>query len=257
MLTFDQVPDGEAFFVSATLYTTYLECPQQALERLLGRYPKPSRAGFKGALAHRVFARHLTAGPIDEDDFQLACREETGANLNQQLAAIGLRPSEFDGVVREVDGLYRRFAALPLDDVTGVEVPFEEAVAEGIVLRGRIDAVRGSSDAPTIVDWKTGTHLGSAVTAQLEFYALAWRVATGHSVAAVEALSVPTGERLRIEPDDASLDRLEDSIVRMIVELRRAMAAESDLPRTAGPFCRWCAVVDDCPEGSAAMALLD
>jgi DNA helicase-2/ATP-dependent DNA helicase PcrA len=61
---------------------------------------------------------------------------------------------------------------------TAVEVPFEMAV-EGIVVRGRMDAVFGSAaDGWEIVDWKTGTRptgaAAHAAAVQLAAYRLAW-----------------------------------------------------------------------------------
>ncbi|HJQ42449.1 MAG TPA: 3'-5' exonuclease, partial [Jatrophihabitantaceae bacterium] len=63
---------------------------------------------------------------------------------------------------------------------TAVEVPFEMAI-DGVVVRGRMDAVFGSADMGMggdsvsgwqIVDWKTGTRASSPV--QLAAYRLAW-----------------------------------------------------------------------------------
>jgi hypothetical protein len=257
MLTFSEVPAGESFAVSATLFTTYLKCPQQALARLQGVYPQPSRASFRGALAHRVIARHLTDGPIEEEDLPLVCRQETGASLNGQLAAVGLKPSEFGAVVSEVSELYGRFRSLPTDDFDTAELPFEEEVAEGIILRGRIDAIFGTRDESRIVDWKTGAELGPDVDAQLGFYALAWRYRTGNAPVMTEAMSVRTGERVSARPTASDLARTEHEVASMIIALRSATSSGEELHRVAGPYCRWCPLLDTCPEGSAAVSLLD
>ena len=58
-----------------------------------------------------------------------------------------------------------------------VEVPFEMDV-DGVIVRGRMDAVFGDADGWTVVDWKTGARphgmdaVASAV--QLAAYRLAW-----------------------------------------------------------------------------------
>ena len=92
---------------------------------------------------------------------------ETGANLNGQLAAIGLKPSGFEAVVSEVGDLYARFRSHPMAEERPVEaeVSFEDEVSSGITLKGRIDAVYGSGIDARIVDWKTGGIHGDDVEA--------------------------------------------------------------------------------------------
>lgn len=256
MLTFQDVPPGDAFSVSATLYATYRRCPQQALARLEGVYAPPTRATFKGALAHRLFARHLTQGPIADEAIPLVCRQETGANLNGQLVAAGIKPKTFSNVVDEVTELYQRFRTLPMDEFDEAEVSFEDEVGDGIVLRGRIDAVFRSNGAVRIVDWKTGAQLGDDVEAQLGFYALAWQKRTGALPATTEAMSLQTGERLTTVPTDEGVASTEHHVAAMIADLRDALDTGADRDRTAGPHCRYCPVLDTCPEGTAAAAIL-
>lgn len=248
-------PDDDRFPISATLFTTYLRCPQQALARLQGVYPVPSRASFKGALAHRIFARHLTVAPIEPDEFVQICRQETGANLNQQLAAVGLKPSQFDAVVSEVSELYERFRGVPTEGFSGAEVSFEFAAADFDV-RGRIDAVYRDEEGIRIVDWKTGKDLGESVAAQLDFYAWAWSLAHGGQPATTEAYSLVTGERIERRHDPSDLARTAAAVEEMAAVLAAAMAEGRELARTAGPHCRWCPLLDDCDEGAAAASVL-
>jgi hypothetical protein len=257
VLTLDEVPEGDAFGVSATLFVTYLRCPQQALARLQGVYGRPSRASFKGALTHRIIARHIDRGAIDPAEFAMVCRQETGAKLNAQLADVGLRPSEFGAVVEEVSELYKRFAALSLDGLEASEMSFEDTVAEGVTLRGRIDAVFDGPEGTRIVDWKTGAHLGDDVAAQLGFYALAWSKRNGVPPAVTEAMSLATGEKLVHEPTVDDIAQLEHDVASMIGVLRVAMRDGRELDRTAGPHCRWCPLLDSCSEGAAAIEILD
>ncbi len=257
METSDRVPGDERLIVSATLYITYRRCPQQALARVRGVYAPPTRASFKGALVHRLIARHLSSGPIDEGELALVCRQETGANLNAQLAGAGLKPSEFESVVNEVSELYRRFAALPLDGVANPEVAFEDEVSDGVILRGRIDAVFPGEDGDRIVDWKTGADLGDEVASQLAFYAMAWERSSGRLPTTIEAMSLVSGERLTTHPtaDDVSVTAA--AVAKMVGVLREAGRTGQDLDRTAGPHCRWCPVLEDCAEGLAARGILD
>ena len=108
-VTFPDVPTGEDLTVSATAYLTWRKCPERALARFEGAYDSGSIATFRGIVAHRVFARHLTEGPIEADDFRQVCRQEIGKGLNSALVSLGLKPSELDAVVEDV--LDRVFAA--------------------------------------------------------------------------------------------------------------------------------------------------
>ncbi len=85
----------------------------------------------------------------------------------------------------------------------GVEVPFEMAV-EGVVLRGRMDAVFQSEDGGwDIVDWKTGElpgpHDAAASSVQLAAYRLAWHRMTGAPLDRIRAAFhyVRTGRTIR------------------------------------------------------------
>ena len=63
-----------------------------------------------------------------------------------------------------------------------IEVPFE-MVVEGVLVRGRVDAVYVTGDAVEIVDWKTGPvpqgAAADAAAVQLAAYRLAWHQLTG------------------------------------------------------------------------------
>ncbi|MGI9667359.1 MAG: RecB family exonuclease [Acidimicrobiia bacterium] len=252
----EQLPPGQPIGVSATLFIAYQNCPQQALARLRGIYGPPSRASFRGLLAHRIFARHINSGPIASDDVAQACREETGENLNGVLSDLGLVPSEFRSVVAEVADLYERFQTLPLDGAAEAEKEFDVEVGADVRVRGRIDAVFADDAGTRIVDWKTGKDLGDDVTDQLLFYAWAWKVATGEPPSATEAMSVTTGERLVEDFDADDLGEIESSVAEMVSVLREAMSADTDVSRTGGPHCRWCPLLEDCSEGKAAVELL-
>ena len=91
-LAFPSVEPGEPVVLSATAFVTYQRCPEQALGRMRGQFPAESRRSFSGNLAHRIFARHLSSGPIPEQGFAAACREEIGIALNPKLSALRLRP---------------------------------------------------------------------------------------------------------------------------------------------------------------------
>lgn len=110
MSAFNRIPPGEEVPISATLFVTYLKCPQQALGRISGVYPPTTTAMFTGSLAHRVFARHLLRGPIPSDTFMTACREEAGAHLAGTMSALSLRMSEFTRISLDIEEMYERLA---------------------------------------------------------------------------------------------------------------------------------------------------
>jgi hypothetical protein len=251
VVEFPSVPAGEPLVVSATVYTTYLKCPEQARARLAGAYPAESRESFRGILAHRVFARHLSEGDVDGAEMAKVCRQEIGRSLNPKLAALGLTPSKLAAVVNEVGDLFERFKRFPTDGFQTAERLVEHEAAPGVTLRGRVDAVFvGEGDRVRIVDWKTGG-LGAAEP-QLDFYALLWTLDSGAVPATVEAASVTSGERYVAEPDPARLDETAHRIAALVAELRRAFAEGGELLRTAGPWCRYCPLLESCEEGRAA-----
>ncbi|MEZ5175796.1 MAG: PD-(D/E)XK nuclease family protein [Acidimicrobiia bacterium] len=241
--------------VSATLYGCYLQCPQQALARLRGVYPADSVAGFKGRLAHRVFARHLTDGEIAEEDFEMTCRRIIGESMSNDEVAHHLTMSEYRAMFREVHELYERFR---LRSFTGFREAESEFVVESddIVLTGRIDAIFEDDDGVRIVDWKTGTYLSDREP-QLSFYAMAWH--RGHDEVPVvsEAVSIATGDFVRLEPSAQSINDTDAQVAAMARTLQEALRDGTDLDRYGGPHCRWCPLLEDCTEGGSAVDLLD
>ncbi len=254
VISFPEVTTGEALAVSATLYTTFLKCPQQALGRLYGQYPPESRASFRGGLAHRVFARHLSEGPIGESALEQVCREEIGKSMNQKITALGMRPSELNRVIREVGDLYDRFKRLSVAGFRSAEAYLEFEPADGVTLRGSVDAVFDDPDAGTrLVDWKTGSVFGAEQ--QLEFYALLWALEHGELPGAVEALSVATGERFTAVPTEDEAARTAVRVAALVSELRQAFSSGLELERRGGQWCRFCPLLDTCDEGAAAVAV--
>ena len=156
----------------------------------------------------------------------------------------------------EVGALYERFRTLGAEGFEGAEVPLESEPADGVTLRGKVDAVFGDRAAGTrLVDWKTGA-LGEPAT-QLGFYALLWALERDEIPGRVEAVSVASGERYEEVPTRAGLDEVTGRIVAMIDTLREAFDEGRDLDREAGPWCRWCPLLEECSEGQAAKAVFD
>jgi len=245
---------GEDLVVSATMFTTYRRCPDQALARLYGQYPQDTRGSFKGNLAHRVFARHLLVGEIEPAGFDLACKEEIGQGMNMKVGSVGLKPSTLSAVIAEVGELYDRFKRISHEGFVDAEVFVEVDVAPGVLMRGSVDAVFGDDRAGMrLIDWKTGA-LGRAHD-QLAFYALLWVLAHGVLPAKVEAVSVSTGERYAEAPGPSEVQDVADTVAIMVGELRRAFAGQTRLERVAGGWCRWCPILSECDEGRSAAAV--
>ncbi len=171
------------------------------------------------------------------------------------MASLSLKPSEFKAITAEVEQLYERFKSLPTEGFTGAEVDVQSEPIQGILLRGRVDAVFVDGDDVRIVDWKTGSYLEDAEP-QLAFYAMAWKLAKGSLPTTTEALSLKTGERRVTRPTNEETAVTEAKVSDMIAALRDAMSKRSEMPRTAGPHCRWCPLLEECGEGTAAVEIL-
>ena len=255
-IPFPEVRPGEPLVISGTTFVAFERCPEQAGGRLRGIYGPESRASFVGGLAHRVFARHLREGPIEAGRFGGVCREEIGASMNPKLVALGLKPSALGQIVDEVGALYQRFRTLGADGFEGAEVALDSEPSEGLTLRGVIDAVFGGGETGTrLIDWKTGG-LGDPEP-QLGFYSLLWALERDEIPGKVEAVSVSSGERYEEVPTRAGVLEIAGRVAAAVDDLRESWDTGKPLSRVAGPWCRWCPVLDECSEGRAAKALLD
>lgn len=256
LVSMPPVIPGDDIQLSASTYVAWKRCPDSANVRLQGVYGPDSRPAFLGSLAHRIFARHLTAGPIASDEFVQACKEEIGgSNLNHKLASLGLKPSALAGVIEEVRSLYERFTRLPGEGFDGSEVHMEHETAEGVRLVGKIDAVyREDLGGHRLVDWKTG-EIGEPED-QLMFYSLLWVLQKDEVPAYVEAVSVQTGERYRTVPSTQDVKRVAADVGQLVNEMRRSWAEGVSLDRHGGPWCKYCPILTECAEGQSAEALL-
>ena len=255
-IPFPEVAPGDPVRISATAFATYEQCPAQAGARLQGVYGPDTRASFLGGLAHRVFSRHLTSGPIPSEQFVQACREEIGGSaLNHKLGDLEMRPSALAAVIEEVRALYDRFVKLPGEGFEGSEQTIEAAVGDGVDLVGTVDAVyREDLGGHRLVDWKTG-ELGDPEN-QLLFYALLWALDRGEVPAYVEAVSVRTGERYRAVPTAGDVAGVAVAVAAMVDAVRASWASGVGLARIGGPWCRHCPLLEECPEGRTATELL-
>jgi len=254
VIQFPPIPPGEPVRVSASSFVSYDECRFRAGARFEGLYGPDSVPAFRGGLAHQVFARHLRSGPIEADAFDQVCREEIGAkHLNMKIASLNLKPSGIRAVIEEVGAMYERFKAFPIEGFRGAEIAFEVDIGSDVMLIGSIDAVFEAENRVRLVDWKTGS-LGDPLV-QLRFYALLWLLENGELPGVVEAYSVKTGEQLAELPTRAGVQLIAEQVAGMVTGLRDSWSGGTELERRAGPWCQYCAVLDDCPEGQASLAV--
>lgn len=256
VIVFPTVPPGERIVVSASAFVAFEQCPEKANARFRGEYGPPSLPSFVGGLAHRLFARHLQHGPIEAESFDQACKEEIGGapGLNLRMGELGLKPSQIPGLVAQARALYDRFVKFPHDGFSGAEVELEVEPQPDLVLRGRVDAVFDEPGGVRLVDWKTGRI--DAVDDQLGFYALLWGLDRGELPSAVEAVSVKSGERQRCEPTVAASTSLAGRVAVMVKTIRAGWKHETELARVGGPWCTYCPLLNECPEGRATTAVL-
>lgn len=256
VVSIPRVTGGDPIRISASTYLAWRRCPESANVRLQGMYGPDSRPAFLGSLAHRIFSRHLSGGPIASGEFAQACKEEIGGSvLNNKLAGLELRPSALAGVIEEVRSLYERFTKMPADGFEGAEVNLRHRTDDMVELVGTIDAVyREDVGGFRLVDWKTG-ELGQPED-QLLFYALLWALEREEVPAYVEAVSVRTGERYRTVPSTEEVVELAGQVAALAEEVRRAWDGRTALERVGGPWCRYCPVLDECSEGKSAEAML-
>ncbi len=161
----------------------------RSLLRPLPRQPSPvTRRGtaFHAWLESTVFGLPQLLDPGD-----LPGAADQGAGVDDDLRALqdAFRASQWWG--RE-----------PAE----IEVPFEMAV-EGLLVRGRIDAVFADADGGwDVVDWKTGRRpsgAGAAAAAvQLAAYRLAWHQLTGAPLEQVRAAFCYVRDGVTVRPAD-------------------------------------------------------
>lgn len=256
MISFPAPTPGVPVRVSATSYVAYRRCPDSARARLEGSYPPDTVPSFTGALVHRLIRRHLVDGVIPDRELVQACREEIGAGLNEKMVALGIRsPSLLQPIIEQAGALYRRFRSLPGEGFEGAEIDLYSEPAPGVELVGKVDAIFRDGDAARLVDWKSGG-LGDPHD-QLAFYAMLWALAREEVPAVVEAVSIQTGERTEAHLTRSTLEGVASTVSELVSAIRRAWADGDDLRTIAGPWCRYCPVLETCAEGSAAIGLLD
>ncbi len=73
---------------------------------------------------------------------------------------------------------------------------------------------------------------------------------------AVEAVSLQTGERMRRTPSIAELTAVARRVADLVTEVRTTWTSVgATTERRGGPWCRYCPLLEACPEGQSADAI--
>jgi len=252
-----QLPDfalGPPISISASSFVKYRQCPQKGLAHHRGIYGDQSRAGWIGQLVHRLIARDLRDGGLE--NIEQAAREEIGStHLNyDQNMSVG-KPSDIRRAIAEALESFNDFRQLPRPSLDHVEVSITVDAGSEVTLKGIIDGVESVPEGIRLIDWKSGPVRPEAEI-QLRFYALLWLLGKGQMPVVAEAVSIRTGERAGYEVGIESLQDLVGDIDELVTSVRHALADGSDLVLQSGPWCRHCPILDDCDEGQTAVSIL-
>ncbi|NND12834.1 MAG: DUF2800 domain-containing protein [Acidimicrobiia bacterium] len=253
MIELPSFTPGPPIAISASSFQKFLRCPDQGLSHFRGIYGQTSRDGWIGQLVHRLIARDLTEGPIE--DIELVARIEIGStNLNFDLAAIG-RPSDIRRAIAEAVEVYVQFRHLPRPELSEIEVSIVHDAGGDVTLKGRMDGVQVTPDGVSIVDWKKGP-IRPETRHQLTFYGLLWVLERQALPNDLQAISIQTGERASFPVSIADLERTVELVAGLVHDVRSALLVDRKLSREPGPWCRFCPILDGCGEGQETVSLL-
>ncbi len=85
-----------------------------------------------------------------------------------------------------------------------------------------------------------------------------WAMDQQELPARVEAVSIGSGERVAATPTLGTVAETAAAVAQLVNKMRAAFAAGVEqIERIGGPWCRYCAQLDGCPEGGAAIRVAD
>jgi RecB family exonuclease len=254
-----EMPDMPARLLSCTpsRLTTWLDCPLRYRMTYLDRPAPPKGPPWAhnsvGAAVHVALAAWW--------DLPLARRSPAAAAdlLRRRWQPLGFRDPEQAAAWREhAAGMVERYAAGidPADEPVGVERTVALRTPR-LALSGRVDRLDVRGGELVVVDYKTGRHVLSTDDARgslaLAVYAMAAARTLRRPCAAVELHHLPTGDVVRWEHSEQSLDRHLDRAHDIAAEITSASAAadrDAAFPPRPGPQCAWCDFAAACPVGS-------
>jgi hypothetical protein len=259
----EQLPDGQRLFLSKHALSQVHGCER----RFLAEQRQPfawSPPTARGTVTHKAIEYQLhwrgEAAPLELVDEALARLEQGGDGLADWLASCpeGERAELRSGAGELVAKFVECFPPLrrawrPVTE-TGLRI---ELCQGRVVLQGRVDLSLGQAQGTTagkvLIDLKTGGSRASHLD-DLRFYALLDTLRIGTPPRLLATYYLDSGEPWC---EAVSADLLRAAALRVAAGADRfaALVHDGEVPRLkAGPGCRWCPVLDDCPEGAAWLA---
>jgi hypothetical protein len=128
---------------------------------------------------------------------------------------------------------------------------------ERVTLQGKVDLQLGQPEGTTagkvLVDFKTG-RFSPMHLEDLRFYALIETLRIGTPPRLVASYYLDQG---RFVPEEVTVAQLETTVMRVVAGIQK-MVMLTDTARVplkiTGPACRWCPLLGQCTEGTAALA---
>ena len=128
---------------------------------------------------------------------------------------------------------------------------------ERVTLQGKVDLQLGQPEGTTagkvLVDFKTG-RFSPMHLEDLRFYALIETLRIGTPPRLVASYYLDQG---RFVPEEVTVAQLETTVMRVVAGIEK-MVMLTDTERVplkiTGPACRWCPLLGQCTEGTAALA---
>ncbi len=246
--------------ISASRAKDFRQCPLLFRYRAVDRLPEaPHPAAARGTLVHAVLERlfDLPAADRTEGAALDLLEAQWGALCERQPeipALIGGGPvlEEWLGQARTLISTYFRVENPRRLEPAHRERFVEVEIGDGILLRGYIDRVdRAPNGATRVVDYKTGRspaeRFSGEALFQMRFYAvMLWRL-EGVAPTRLQLVYLGDGRTLTLDPDEADLERFEDSL-RALWERIEDAARAAQFPARRSALCPWCPFQEACPE---------
>lgn len=238
------------------------QCPRRWRFRYVERLPDPPGLdALAGTFAHRVL--ELLCGEAAAD------RTVERARVLARVVWPELAESDdFAALDLDADGVrafkWRAWSAIEglwdVENPATVQVHATEhqvdTVVGGVPFRGVIDRLDVEPDGLVVTDYKSGrapsARFAPARLTQVLLYAAAVEADSGRRP--VRARLLYLGQRIiDTAVTAAALEEATDGLRRTWNDIRRSCEVD-DFPARPGPLCGWCAYVEHCPEGAAAVA---
>lgn len=242
--------------LSPSRASDFMTCPLLFRFRAIDRLPEdPAPAAIRGNLVHKAL-ENLFSLPAAERRPEAAEEFAHAAFISLELAdppsAAAVRTPE--GRAPDLRPLIDRYFLV--EDPQRIEPHAREVavtvpLTDDLEIRGFIDRVDVAPDGRVrIVDYKTGKAPRPAyqdkALFQMRFYGLAWWRLHGTIPARLQLLYLGDAQVIRVDPDEASLEKTETKILALRDAIDAAANARDFVP-TPSRLCDWCSFKSLCP----------